>query len=511
MNHSPPRKIHRWHLATAKLHLKRGHRRPSSKAASDDLHKVASEVGDGPLEDQKDGFYRYSESLLEEEEKSLALALQKTRSSHETNTSSSGDYVLLHGQMALSQRPSRPYRVSSDEWVIPSTPSTSPRVLSLDDLSDVQLSIHFGNVLNILIKLYAMAKLLQVVFLSYGVELDVSENSLMFWIDRTEAEIRTQSLALLIHTTENLYYSLYARVVLEMANIELCSCFNIDVRPRHIRQQFILPDADHLYRIFLVCKDALDGDAICEALQQGVVMQHQEDYINHVTAKEAAKGFATDDLLGYRRYALSIVSERSSDFCKKWEFLTPFFCDTPPEIITILSEKYLTAIPKRMPDVDRSYHDLPFTDPKTIDPVAWEKEIIQNHRLATLAKLEGKSIGDERLADSQFNLLHLAQEHKCICSSVCSCAHDCTMDVERPCPCAERQLRMLLAKGRTGPGSSNFINRMNGLARSCFEELAMTRRDATDENMIMKLGVVFEMFDLEVHRERTATALSAFF
>lgn len=77
--------------------------------------------------------------------------------------------------MALSQRPSRPYRVSSDEWVIPSTPSTSPRVLSLDDLSDVQLSIHFGNVLNIMIKLYAMAKLLQVVFLSYGVEVSMQQ------------------------------------------------------------------------------------------------------------------------------------------------------------------------------------------------------------------------------------------------------------------------------------------------------------------------------------------------
>jgi hypothetical protein len=401
-------------------------------------------------------------------------------------------------------------------------------VLSLDDLSDVQLSLHFGNVLSILIKLYAMAKLLQVVFLSYGVEvsiqqsrlrshadfhtqLDLSENSLMFWIDRAETEIRTQSLALLIHTVENLYYSLYARVVLEMANIELCSCFNMDVRPRHIRPHFVLPDADHLYRIFLVCKDALDGDGICDTLQEGVVLQHQADYINHVTAKEAVKGFAADDLLGYRRYALSIVSERSSDFCKKWQFLTPFFCDTPPEIITLLSEKYLTAIPKRMPDVDRSYHDLPFADPKTIDPVAWEKEIILDHRLATLAKLEGKSIGDERLADAQVNLLNLVQQHKCICSSVCSCAHDCTLDVERACPCAERKLRMLLAQDHKGPGSSNFINRANSLARSCFEELAMTRRDATDEQMIGKLGLVFEMFDLEIHKERTAAALSAFF
>lgn len=101
MNHSPPRKIHRWHLAIAKLHLKREHRCPSSKA-SDDLHKVASEVGDGPMEDQKDGFYRYSESLVEEEEKSLALALQKTRSSHQTQTSSSDGYVVSPYTLFLS-------------------------------------------------------------------------------------------------------------------------------------------------------------------------------------------------------------------------------------------------------------------------------------------------------------------------------------------------------------------------------------------------------------------------
>lgn len=40
----------------------------------------------------------------------------------------------------------------------------------MDDLDAVQLSIHFGTVMKIFTKIFAMAKLLHVVFLAYGVK-----------------------------------------------------------------------------------------------------------------------------------------------------------------------------------------------------------------------------------------------------------------------------------------------------------------------------------------------------
>lgn len=56
--------------------------------------------------------------------------------------------------------------------MIPSSTSSSSasQVLSLDDLSALQLAVHLGNVLKIFTRIYAMSKVLYVVFLAYGVE-----------------------------------------------------------------------------------------------------------------------------------------------------------------------------------------------------------------------------------------------------------------------------------------------------------------------------------------------------
>lgn len=76
--------------------------------------------------------------------------------------------------MAPNRRHSRPYAVSSGEWVLVPSPDSSPtsvgRVLSLDDLNEVQLAYSFEGVLKVFIKVYAMAKVMHVIFLAYGVE-----------------------------------------------------------------------------------------------------------------------------------------------------------------------------------------------------------------------------------------------------------------------------------------------------------------------------------------------------
>lgn len=75
-NMSRPRKTRFWHLSMSRLRL----RRESSPAqsVSDVYHSMPSTPADsgvGMLDDQKDGFYRYSESLVDEDTRSVASSL----------------------------------------------------------------------------------------------------------------------------------------------------------------------------------------------------------------------------------------------------------------------------------------------------------------------------------------------------------------------------------------------------------------------------------------------------
>lgn len=381
-----------------------------------------------------------------------------------------------------------------------------------------------------------MAKMLYVVFLAYGVEvcfdvharlrlirlrqilrplntqLDDSETGLFYWVQRAEAEIRTDSLAILIEIVENLFYTLYSTVEFEMSSIELCALFKMEPRPPTTHDQFYLPDPNHLYRIFLAFKDVLDSPLICEAprsaIVQDTVTQYQESHVRRLILKEAVKGFTKDDLLGYRRYALNIVSERTSAYCKKWSQLIGFFGNIPSELMAVLSEKYFTRVPRALPEEDVTTGELGFVDLKASNPDVWEREIILDHRMATLAKLEGKSVGEERRDDPRVRLLSIVKYHKCICTSFCFCARECTNNVERWCPCAERHLRLMLARRRKGTGRFSFATRANGLARFSFQGLATLRRDVSDDQLVAEMGMVFDIFDLEIQRERSGVALN---
>lgn len=87
------------------------------------------------------------------------------------------------------ERHSRPYRVSSGEWVTAVTSSSlSPsqtygasrvtsQVLSLDDLTELEIPSHFVVVLKIFSQIYAIAKLAQIAFMGFGIEVRELESS----------------------------------------------------------------------------------------------------------------------------------------------------------------------------------------------------------------------------------------------------------------------------------------------------------------------------------------------
>lgn len=343
-------------------------------------------------------------------------------------------------------------------------------------------------------------------------QIDDLEPGLFHWVQRAEAEIRTDSLVSVIEIVENLFYSLYSTIELELACIELCAMFKMGPRPPTTHEQFFLPDPGHLYRIFLAFKDVLDSPLICEnsrsAVVRDMVLQYQESHIRSLMVKGGVRGFTKDDVLGYRRYVLNIVSQRTSTYYQKWSQLIHFFDAIPSEVMAVMSEKYFTRVPKEVPEEDITTAELGFIDPKVANPVTGDWDIVLDHRMASLGRLEGKSVGEMRRDNPKTRLQSILKYHKCICASSCSCAEQCTKFVEAWCPCAERQLRLLMARRRKGTGRFKFATRVNNIARFCFQGLADLRPDVSDHLLVAELGIVFDMFDVEIMKERSGVALN---
>lgn len=123
---------------------------------------------------------------------------------------------------------------------------------------------------------------------------------------------------------------------------------------------------------------------------------------------------------------------------------------------------------------------LLFVGPETVGAAVWERGIIKAHRAQALAKLEGKTIGQIRREEDNFNVLHYVQEQKCVCIGSCTCAENCTNSPERKCPCAPRWMRGLM--------SQSLAQRLNYQAYSKLvgaiveEALEAMKRNAKEEH-----------------------------
>lgn len=306
----------------------------------------------------------------------------------------------------------------------------------------------------------------------------------------------------MIKAVEDLYYVLYARLAIETGNVQLCSSFNLDIRRLSGRDTFQLPEPSHLILILRACKDVLEVPEVCKVLDAEIVTQHQEDFVRRAMANFEEKGHTANDLLGYRRYIMSLIEQGDSEFCQNWRGLNPVYQMAPGEILAMLSEKYLSVAAVEKNSNYATDENLPFIDRERVDPDEWERQIILDNRQATWAKLEGKSVGEMRREDERRPLLDYVKEYKCICLSFCSCANDCTNDVERPCPCAERMMRILLAEQSTSPRGQAFGQRCADLAALVFEGLASVYRGAHGSEMAMELKSALDLFKREVLNER---------
>lgn len=310
--------------------------------------------------------------------------------------------------------------------------------------------------------------------------------------------MKSTSLSQLKETVENLYYSVYARLIVEMANVELCSSFAADVRHMSANDFLALPEPSQMYKIFLSCKEILDSSSVRSHLNANTIRVCQESFFNRMAVRLSNANFTYDN---YGEYIVNEVSNDQSAFCRKWLCLAAVYRMPSAQTLALLSEKYLAIIPKASVPEEIPISDLPFINPNTIDPAVWERQIIHDNRQATLAKLEGKSIGDIRRDESP-HLFEFARERKCVCPSACTCAYDCTNDVERPCPCAPRTFRTMLVQYCRDPNALPFPARCSGLAKAIFDGLAVINRGLSDMEMVEELGRSLQLIEGEIRKER---------
>ncbi|KAJ5335130.1 hypothetical protein N7452_007533 [Penicillium brevicompactum] len=522
----------------------------ATKAMMDD---IAERVGDGEvfdwehaIEELKVGLFNYCQAIVEEAELLMPEALDRpprkssldwarnlssgktssnslrtspilvkdptrtSESSTEPMTPTSLNMSDASGEshlIASSRRRLRLFSVSSDDWIKSSTDSTSAdefEVVLPDGMTRVDESIHLGVVMGVLSKLYTMAKLMQSILLSYGVESDTSESGLLYWTISFEENITSNDLKTLISIAENLFYSLYARVVIELANIELCGTFKTSIIYKRNSGSFLLPEPDHLYRIVLSFKDALDAPGICSLLRKDAAIHFQQSYISQIVDKTKNADFPLHDKLGYRSHAANIVQDRSGPYCTKWKALIPFFNVIPCRNMAMMSECYLALAPRNATPDDVPFGQLPFIDTSKIAADIRDAENIKDNRIATLAKLEGTSVGEERQKDPKCRTYYLAKQRKCVCFAICVCAKECTKDVLRSCPCAERHVRIMTVRRGLHyrwPGLA-FSTTAGTLARMFFHGFASLRRGVTDRQIAGELERAFDSIEALITSER---------
>ncbi|CAG8324480.1 unnamed protein product [Penicillium salamii] len=416
---------------------------------------------------------------------------------------SSGEGYLL----ASSRQRLRLFAVSSEDWVKYASEPLSVHqfvVMLPEGLTQVDESIHLGVVMGILTKLYTMAKLMQTILISYGLETDSSRLGLMHWTKQCEDNAKSTDLKTLISIVENLFYSLYARVVIELASVELCGGFRPSPRSLASHRPFLLPEPNHLFRIILAFKDALDAPNICANFRKDTALHFQQDYIAQIADKTKTSADLPPDSIGYRLYAEGIVGNRNGPYCTKWKTLVTFFNVIPVRVMALLSEHYLAVVPVSVMPDDIPFDQLPFINPDQIEEKQRDAETKKDHHTATLAKLEGTTIGDERLKDPKFRIYYLAKQRKCVCPGLCRCAVECTREVVHCCPCAERQVRVMKTKRDLSSTSSDLVFETTAgtMARMCFHGLASLRCGVTDRQISAELQRAFELIDGLINNER---------
>ncbi|KAF9886637.1 hypothetical protein FE257_011277 [Aspergillus nanangensis] len=482
-----------WEQALNKLLPKRAMRKTAEREIffSVDSHTTAQTFNTVNSE-HTDGFYKYSQDLIDQE--------THRRQALDMDVSGSTEFSFESAMMTPSELPPLPYTVGAPKWEL-----YSEAVKNLNRISEDDALEWMHSVLSVFSRVYAVAKMLLIVLMYYGIELEDTPDGVLAHLRSVEDIATSNSVIHLIEAIENLYYALYARLIMEMANVDLCSYYYLNLRSQSSKDGFVVPEPNHLLKIYLHFKGILEAPTVCQDLNVDLLSQYQAAYIYRVVDLVTNAGSFYDELLGYRGYVMKLLGDASTEFRRKWE-PDVMYQMPPAELLAILSEKYLAFMPKAGIADPVPIAELPFVNQHTVDPEVWERRLILDHRQATLAKLEGRSVGDVRREEDYRRLSDYSKEGKCVCRLICCCANECTKDPERPCPCAARLLRIAVTKKRQGSGVRGFGVRCGTLAKAIFEGVAMIRRDVDSFEIAVELNRAMLLFAEELQKLRLEAA-----
>lgn len=270
---------------------------------------------------------------------------------------------------------------------------------------------------------------------------------------------------------EDLYYVLYARVIAELGNIYACKGNHTDEDDPPAPRPNDLPEPMFMLDMFNTFKRVLESEEVCKTLDKAIVKCFRQPYINQAIDEHATEIFNKEpEVFQYYEkvravlqpeepvpsHGLHVVCRVVPDAIfavvgeKYSNMRLPAYYVTPAERV------YRASIIPFDPEEDLPHYDYTafsdkdreFVGPDEIGDDTWERHTILSHRAGSLAKLEGKSIGEVRRDDDDtpVALMQYVKERRCICTSQCSCAKTCTNDPERFCPHAPKQMTVLCSK-----------------------------------------------------------------
>ncbi|GLB03674.1 hypothetical protein AtubIFM57258_008916 [Aspergillus tubingensis] len=478
-----------WAIARRKLFTRR---EPRSSEHDYTQHRSFNSVSSSSFSEHTDGFYKYSLEVLQQSDEEYRDTVESMglRSSDSTGMS------YTSARTAPAEFPFSPYAVGTVEWN-----TVTGYLKNLDDAQGYDVSSWRNSVLAVYVKVYTVAKVVFMCFIHYGVELDGFQGGLMVCIRDAEDAIASKKIAPLVECVEKLYHALYARLMMELVMVDLCSCFSIEVTRVSSHNNFMLPEPRHLYNIFLTCKQILDSPTVCKIFNKESVRNYQATLVHRAVTKVNSMPFALDDLIGYRRFTLGIIDNLDSSFRQKWAGSGLIYHMPPPKVLIVHSERYMSFTPRNTYQFMIPQQPLPFIQRHNVDPAFTERARTSDHRQAALAMLEGKTVGVLRNQGTMQQLIEYAKRRKCVCQSACSCGQDCTQDPDRLCPCAEWNMILLLSQVNANRGTLGIRDRCTVLSKAVFQELSSIREDVDVFVIGLALNRAVRIFGEEMQKE----------
>lgn len=323
--------------------------------------------------------------------------------------------------------------------------------------------------------------------------MDDTPAGIMFHIHRAESVMGSEMTSLMLKTAEDLYYAVYARLNIEITNIDICDGYRFDIRDMAgAEKRDKLPEPSHLGLMFRACKEVLRSEEICELLNKEIIRQHQANYVRWAVEKSAREGYYPKDQLGYRQYILRLVAHPQSPGLLQWYGLNTVYMQDPAAALTALTEKYLYILKKERGGLECKANGSPPMEDREIS----ENIRAMANREASSAMLNGMTVGEFRRIEGTLPLKEYAARMMCICFNFCFCAGTCTKKAHKPCPCSTK-MSQVCKEQETEPRKT-FDERYRDLAEAILEGLCVTGEGTTEEHMAAELRTGLDLFHQEL-------------